>query len=236
LNIGLLVDGESEVNALPKLRSALESVTGHRLMAPILIRTTPLAPIERLAADCSEQVRKFQDRSADLVIVLVDREERENCPPQIASELQAAITRRSRGDVAVSVVVKDRSFENWLISDPGALRAQPRRFRAAGTNAIARAVDRGNADNVDAPGMLERAAVGPGYRKALDGPRILALADILAMGRNSRSFRRFLRCLEHPQYAAQSRHPLDRRLPERGLMSDQIQRRGGDRRSRTSGT
>jgi hypothetical protein len=45
------------------------------------------------------------------------------------------------------------------------------------------------------------------YNKTKDAPGITAKLDPLAMALNSRSFRRLLRCLGHPDYASQSARP-----------------------------
>ena len=109
------------------------------------------------------------------------------------------------------MVLKDRMFENWLVAATSALRSQPKRFRLSGTAASSIAPN--NADQTDALGLLHTAtrAARKGkkqtYSKIADSKRILARVDINEMAANSRSFRRFLRCLGHPAYHDQSRRP-----------------------------
>jgi hypothetical protein len=121
LNIGVLVDGDSEVQSLPQIRNALEAASTNRLMAPVLLRTTPLAPLPTLAAECFRSAQMLGKRGAHLVIVLVDREMREECPPTFAQQLSKEIGLRGSANVPINIVVKDRTFENWLISDPSAV-------------------------------------------------------------------------------------------------------------------
>jgi hypothetical protein len=55
--------------------------------------------------------------------------------------------------------------------------------------------------------LLKRAAQGDAYEKVQDAKRILERADVLRLATNSRSFRRFLRVIEHPTYREQSAAP-----------------------------
>src|SRR5262249_28736724 len=160
---GLIVDGRSEFEALPELRVAIEAATLHRFMTPYLLETSPLARLPRLAADCFRAAQILRDRGADSVIVLVDREDREVCPPAIADELRRAMGRRVWANFLIQVVVKDKTFENWLISDPDAIAELRGRFSSEGAAVIARAVEHGRADEVNALQLLERATVGPSY-------------------------------------------------------------------------
>jgi hypothetical protein len=207
LNIGVAVDGVSEVTALPRLRDAIEAATSNRFMSPIRLRTTPLAPVQALAAECARAARTMRTRGADLVLVLIDRETREDCPPAIAEQLSAAIDRRGAAEVVIRVVVKDRTFENWLIADPAAIEGLQGRFSPTGVAAIKAAVAGGRADERDALQLLERATVNRSYQKVKDSDQILSRVDLRAMSRNSRSFRCFLRRVGHPDYQRGSRRP-----------------------------
>ena len=66
------------------------------------------------------------------------------------------------------------------------------------------AVDNGKADSVDALALLKQATRGDAYDKVQDAKRILEEVDVAQLAANSRSFRRFLRVIGHPEYRSQS--------------------------------
>jgi hypothetical protein len=106
----------------------------------------------------------------------------------------------------VSVVVKNRTLENWLIADPKGLARLGGRFKP--TNAFVARVSPNKADNVeDGAALLDRICVKGSYHKTQDPPNIFAAMDVTETGKNSRSFRRFLRLLGDKRYRDQSRKP-----------------------------
>ncbi|MCH8961998.1 MAG: DUF4276 family protein, partial [Bacteroidetes bacterium] len=106
----------------------------------------------------------------------------------------------------VTVVVKNHSFENWLIADVKALRSLRGRFKV--TRSFEKKVIPNKADHVaDAEGLLNTIAVKRPYHKRRDAVHVTAVQEALEMARNSRSFRRFLRDVGHPQYLSQSKRP-----------------------------
>ena len=137
------------------------------------------------------------------MLVLLDREDSDRCAGELASEVEAHI--RAYADCEVRVVLKDRMFENWLVADIACLRSQAARFSLSGADE--HRISPNRADSCDALAIIKRSIVSGRYDKVQDAKRILNLADPLAIGRNSRSFRRFLRLSEHPTYGAQSRLP-----------------------------
>ena len=207
MRVGFVVDGESEIAALPQLRAKIAADAHVQMLRLVRLGTTPLAPLPKLAAECRQAAKLLQDRGADLVIVLVDRESRVDCAPSIANQLKDEIDRRHGPMRNIEVVVKDRTSENWIVADPGAISILRGVFSLEGAIAIDRAVRQSGADNVDALQLLNRAAIDRRYGKVRDSAQVLAHADIREMGRNSRSFRCLLRRLGHPDYPDDSRRP-----------------------------
>jgi hypothetical protein len=203
VNIGFVVDGQSEVGGLPELFGDLKRACGHTLLKPLLAPMQPYAPPAAVARAASTRVRQLIGRGADSIVVLIDRELRAECPARLAREIGREIARIV--GVEVLVVIKNRTFENWLIADLDALRAQPARF--AVSQAISRSVEPNKADNVEAKATLNRCAIDIPYQKVVDARRICTYADPERIARNSRSFRRFLRSIHHPSYRAQSKEP-----------------------------
>jgi hypothetical protein len=189
------------VGALCELYEDLKRAVGCSLQDPIKYDLQPKAPIPQIALRCVRAIRLIEDRVTS-VIVLLDREDR----PECCGALATAIGSRVRPDVScgVEVVIKNRTFENWLVSDLTALRALSGRFSVA--QATVARVEPDKADHVDGARVLSGAALSA-YEKVADSRRILSKADVLRMGAHSRSFRRFLRVLGHPTYLVQSRLP-----------------------------
>jgi hypothetical protein len=148
------------------------------------------------------------NRGVRQVVIILDREQQTDCCGAIAGEIAQAVTRQCENEglrVEVSVVLKDRTYETWLLSDPDALRASTGRFRVSA--ALARKVQPNKADTADAGTLIKTAVVNGRYDKVEDGVRIMKAADPSRMGANSRSFRRLLRVVGDRAYAKQSKLP-----------------------------
>jgi hypothetical protein len=146
------------------------------------------------------------------VVVLIDREDRSDCPGALAAAIQARIARET--DVEVAVVIKDAAFENWLVADVDAVRSLKQRFDLS--NNTQNAVQPNKADKCPALELLKRSTQGSSYDKVEDSKRILARADATRIATHSRSFRRFLRCAGCPTYASQSRQPAEQLARSKG--------------------
>lgn len=204
MRIGLIVDGQSEYRSLDLLLKRIE--IPNVLVGVLLSNIQPHAPTPQIAKAMVGQIRILAHRQANMVIALIDREERPTCPGQWASEIAQALSRSYASyGIRFGVVVKDTCYENWLISDTAVFRAMPRRFNMS--SADIRRIAPNKADKVDAQAMLKGAAISEAYSKVEDAVRIMALADPLRMAANSRSFRKLLRELQHPKYKDQSLLP-----------------------------
>ena len=65
-------------------------------------------------------------------------------------------------------------------------------------------------DHLDALAILTAACIGNADDKVKDGKRTMERSAVSRIAANSRSFRRFLRVLDHPNYVDQSRLPAQR--------------------------
>jgi hypothetical protein len=204
MKMGFIVDGDSEYRTLPIILSRIAPQCANDFPYVVKAPIPPYAPFGTIAKSCQSRANLLFQKGAQRVVILIDRESREECCGQIAQGISSAITEMVTGDVLI--VVKNRRWENWIISDPDALKAQPRRF--GGNAAIKRAVVPDNADSLDALSLLKKHVKGPAYSKILDSRRTLERAVPMKMAANSRSFRRFLRCLGVPEYRDQSRSPV----------------------------
>jgi len=202
VSIGLIVDGQAEPDALWELRGKLQA--SQSMIRPLYADLQPKAAPGQIARKALSRVKMLRKRSASAIVLLIDREDQRECPPSLACEIQDALDRL--GEPGILVVVKNRSFENWLIADVGALAKLRARFRP--TKAFRERVVPNKADSVaDGASLLNRICIDTTYHKRRDPPRILKASDVGAMAKNSRSFRRFLRLVGDDRYRAQSKRP-----------------------------
>ncbi|MDW4908742.1 DUF4276 family protein [Streptomyces sp. ADMS] len=202
--IGVVTEGESEVKGLPEIYPALEERVGSQLLRPIRSSVDPLSPIPVLTKGLRTGIQLSLARNAQLVVVLLDRENSETCAGARAADIERRL--REEVDDVVRVVIKDRTFENWLIASPEAFIKQ--RSKYSHPERISRAACPNKADRHDAPCDLINSAMTKGrYDKTADAPRILRFSNLDSMAANSRSFRRFLAVLGDPKYASGSKRP-----------------------------
>lgn len=202
VRFGVIVDGDAEYRSLHYLWSAIASRSGHTYLNPIKADLQPTAPIPVQVRSLKKHVAVLSGRAVDRIVVLVDREERTDCCGKLANDLATALA--ATYPFQFTVVVKNRTFENWLIADIDALSQQRQRFVVSAAHR--RRVEPNKADRVDALRLLKEAAK-EGYSKVVDAERIMRRADVLRIAANSRSFRRYLRVLDYPTYRHQSRVP-----------------------------
>ena len=135
------------------------------------------------------------------VIVCFDRESRERCAPDLASDvthaLIAEISAKTKLKGSVSVVIADRAFEAWLLADAEGLSA-----RGVFTSNPTFHSFEGSPGAGAKKGVVELTSLlGRQYSKTTDGPRLFEQLDFPTArrfangGRGSRSLDKFLRCL-----------------------------------------
>jgi hypothetical protein len=208
MKIGVLVDGQAEYYSLPLM---LERVsTRATVLKPLYCDMQPFASPAQIAHRAMKTIPIFLRRGVSRVVVLIDKETRQDCTPCIAREIEQELAKRLSQlapDVHVCVVLKVSSFENWLVADPFAFLNLRGAFRYR--NRIQKAVEPNKADSVDALTLLRRCARKGSFDKIKDAKAICSNLDPLRAAKNSRSFRRFLRALEHPVYSDQSKRPCE---------------------------
>jgi hypothetical protein len=202
MRIGVVVDGMSEYASLGVLLSKVAPTTGQTYLRVVKADIQPLAPFPVIARACKMPVAQLSARGAELVLVVFDREGRVECPSEIADGVSRALALQV--NCRTSVIVKDRRYENWLVSDLAALAVHPRRFRLLPRHK--RVIEPNQADAVDGLAVIRQMAVH-GYEKVDDSRAIVESADPARMARHSRSFRKFLREAHHPAYSTQSKLP-----------------------------
>ena len=191
MNIGIIVDGQAEYHSLRKLYD--KALSPHTLLKPIYADIQPLAPTSQIVGVIKRKLPILRNMNASKILVLIDRETRDICPGEWATQIRNALDANCThpGTQDFAVVVKNTCYENWLISDTSIFRKMPKRFSLRA--AQLRSVEPDKADRVDAQAILKAAAIRDAYDKVADSICILNLADPTRMAQNSRSFRRFLR-------------------------------------------
>lgn len=205
MRVGLIVDGQGEpayfCHLIPKIRGISCSVLPKVLYADMQPRATPL----QIARAATGAVKVLSTR-VDMIVVLIDSEG-QACPGQFAQQIRAAFQHIHGNQVVFEAVVKHHAIENWLLSDPDAFMAMRARFQLV--PGVANCVLNNKADHNSNPTrLLDKMARKTEYHKKNDPPRIASHQDPGRMAMNSRSFRRFLRVLQHQNFLLQSREPL----------------------------
>jgi hypothetical protein len=197
--IGLIVEGDSEFYALPRLVNVFPG------------RCSPLRAINlgglgshmipaQVAKRVAGKVRVHLAAGRKHVVVCIDREQREECPGTFAKSVLTSIN-ATIGPVPnfrVDVVVADRTFETWLLAGADGLFEQ---------GFLQQSLKRphcfeGELGEQGKKGVVELSRLlGRPYSKTGDGPRLFEKLDFQAARdfrpgrRGSRSLDKFLRTL-----------------------------------------
>jgi hypothetical protein len=215
MKVGLIVDGDAEFASLPHVLPRIDSK--HEVLPRVLKAALhPLGGPGKVARAVMPAVRIFvANKGVRQVVIILDREQQTECCGAIAGDITRAVSRLCENEglrVEVSVVLKDRTNENRLLSDPEALRASAGRFRV--TAALTTKVQPNKADTAEAGKLIKTIVAKGSYDKVEDGVRIMKAADPARMGANSRSFRRLLRVVGDRTHSKQSKLPA---LPPQGV-------------------
>ena len=203
--VAIITEGVSEYRSLPKLYRQLAERTGNSLLHPTRVSVSPDASPEIIARNCSTHIKLAMAQRAELVVVLLDREVQAAPAGDLAAAIELALRRCTPVNIDIYVVLKDRMYENWLISDLEALRSQPGRFKV--TAALVRAVEPNKADTCNAMALIKRATIGDSYDKVPDSVRICQRLDVGRASKHSRSIRHFLHVLGDPVFEGECKRP-----------------------------
>jgi uncharacterized protein DUF4276 len=199
VKIGVLVDGDAEFAGLPVLFPRLGSP--HQILRPLRCDIQPFSTPALMALVASKKFPILLNRGVDRIILLIDKETRPECTGELAraieQEARARLAEMSP-DVSLQVVLKVSMLENWLIADPASLYELP--GLVASPERIAKQVANGRADAVDALGLLKSCWGKRAFKKPECAVEIFRKLDPVRAAENSRSFRKLLKTLGHPDY------------------------------------
>jgi hypothetical protein len=190
MKIGLLVDGRAEYSALPHLLERI--VSPHTILRnPLLCDIQPFASPAQIAHVASKSFPILLHRGADRILILIDKETRQDCTGELAAAVEKEARARADSGVEVRVVLKVKMFENWFVADPEALQGISGRFEKV--DRIAKRVSPNRADAVDALGLLKTCSKDRTFDKVRDGVAICKVLDPARAAAASRSFRKLLK-------------------------------------------
>lgn len=202
MRVGVLVDGQAEYYSIKELLGKIPGAP------PVTVQYVDIQPNASPGKIVNAAVRFVNTlRNCSRIVVLLDLEQRDECPGVWASALKEELERASTVGCPIDVVIKVRMYENWLVADPHGINAHTRLFQLSA--AQIRSIEPNTADHVRDPVALLKAAKRSheSYDKVRDAIRLVKVVNPMTIAQNSRSFRRFLRVLQVPPYTLQSRNP-----------------------------
>lgn len=210
MRISILTEGVSEFKSLPLLYSQIHAKisTRSQIVKTLKVNVQPDAAYGQIVASCRPNLAIAQ-RISDRVIVLLDREQQQQCPGELAERLENEFNKIA--SVPVRVALKDRMYENWLLADLDSLRSYPARY--AVDSSAQRKICPNKADSVDGLSEIKRLVKNGDYSKTSDSDKICRKADIEKIAANSRSFRHFLHLVGHEAYRDACRFPVQPARP-----------------------
>jgi hypothetical protein len=197
--VGLIVEGDTEFLALPQLPNLVSGCPP--------LRATNLGGVGEtrtcvgIAKLVAPKVIAHRSAGRSHVVVCIDREGREECPPRMASlvytELSAELLRRSCEVGQLDIVILDRAFEAWILAEADGLADRGEFCRSPWFHCF-----EGQMGERGRKGVIElEKLLGRGYSKRKDGPRLFAgidfdrARDYHSSGRGSKSLDKFLRVI-----------------------------------------
>jgi len=208
MKIAIVSEGIAEYHSIPLVLRRCSHIT-NSILDPLKCDFHPNATYAHIAKVIIKKTQgKLIRESVDLLVVLIDREKRQDSCCFIASNLKSELLDQTRANglqISVEVVVKDRMFEDWLISDVSALDFHPIRF--PDRLKIRSLVEPNKSDSTDGLTTIKLALGKNHYEKIRDAKLICSNINIQTAGKNSRSLRKLLRVLEIQEYRNQSKNP-----------------------------
>jgi hypothetical protein len=191
--IGMVVESYGDFEAFPSLVAKIGEYVGSQIYAPKPVKGGSYINLSRAG-----QIERFVELAAsqektEYVVVAVDHDD--GCAVETYKALlpRAQLAAAKYGkDVQICFCI--REFEAWLLTDVDNLRtAAPeypwdQEYRCAQPELIR-----------DAKGHLEK-AMGRTYKETIDQSRLVKKLNISALYKNSRSFRKFVKCVTGLDY------------------------------------
>lgn len=213
MRIGVIVDGESEYRSIGSVLNALQSESFQLVGVARCLGMHHESSIEKQASDAVRTIKSsMATKNPEKVVIVVDFETRAACPGVFALRLSEIVRNLAlREDIVydIELVLKVRTYENWLVADVNNLRQHKAMFVVS--NGTRKSIEPNKADQCNGYVILSKCKKackkGTSYDKKRDSQIIMKTANPLEIAKNSRSFRRLLRVLGVEPYTDQSIDP-----------------------------
>ena len=181
LNLGCIVEGHGDVQAVPVLLRRLQQEYDPQLYLDILRpfragRYKLMKPGE-LEAKIESLARRL--RMPRAILILIDAED--DCPKELAPELLAR-ARKARSDIPIGVVLAKREFEAWFLAAIESLSG--RRGLRENLASVEHPESVGGAKEC----LTRNMSGSRSYSETLDQPALAAVFDIELARKRSDSF------------------------------------------------
>lgn len=189
MKIGIITEGRSERSSLEELLKNID-FGKISLIKPLFASIEPKSKPGQIAKAAEAAIRILMGRKCDKIVLILDKEDNPQCTVERVSELENEFSKRDFK--IVTVVIKNRQYENWLIADHEAVNSC--KLFSVNTRFI-NSAGKGNADNVSDPvRLLESIKTNKrSFDKSKDTLSIAKKCNPETMAKNSRSFRKFLK-------------------------------------------
>ena len=176
--VGLVVEGDAEFYALPKLREMTCVDSCPPLSVKNLRGLSGGMSARAIAQRASPHVVAHLVAGRDDVVLVVDLERRNDCPGDFAGQIRQSLigelAAKGRACHTLAVVVANRSFEAWLLADASGLHSRglfaikPKRKSFEGTLTASGEVGKREVERL----------LGSEYRESVDAPRLFEGIDL----------------------------------------------------------
>ena len=169
--VGLVVEGPSEVAALPILLQQ----AGHRVATPVTFHGQGIdSPVDAFVSKRVMPTAKglVAARKLSSLGIVFDRESRPESATQLCRRAYDVAKQALPPSLPIFVAVADRSFENWLLADPAgiATHALVARNPASRVGSMS--------DGKNGASILRWAFGDNDYEKVRHAPRLAELVDV----------------------------------------------------------
>jgi hypothetical protein len=199
--VGLIVEGDTEFEALPLLHKRTLVARCPPLKATNMGGIGSQLTSAAIAVMLAPKVIAHLAAGRSKIVVCIDREDRSDCASEFATSIAPALgnelAKKGKSAMSLDIVIADRAFEAWLLADACGLQARGL-LRTAPTFKCFE----GQLGEQGKKGMVELGKMlGRPYSKRRDGPMLFSRLDFdaarrfAASGHGSKSLDKLLRTL-----------------------------------------
>lgn len=178
--IGLILDGETEIKAIPQrlCEKKCEFVKRKRRI------NGNTATIKKISVECIKLLKSISATGVELTIIIIDREDKSETAAEMGKKISLEISKVFCCNFIV--VIADMMFENWLIADIEKIKLKY-------PSLIKDNVKNTNYEGKHGEGEIKNNWKGENkYKKTIHGPQFFKTIRIEEAKKNSQSFCLFI--------------------------------------------